>query len=407
MFQKILTALDNSTYSDFGMEAAISIARAFNAELTGCHVYAARLHETRFMDMETGLPERYQSEVILKRQRDIHESLISKGLGIISDSYMDRFEKRCQETKVSSVRKNREGKNFAEILKEIEQGGYDLTIMGSLGIGVVESSIIGGVCERVARKIRKDILIVKGDCPLNGLITVAIDGSAYSYWGLMVALALKRFFGMEVEAVAAFDPYFHQVAFRNIADALSEDAAKVFRFKEQEKLHDEIIDKGMAKLYQGYLEMGERIARGRGAEIKTTLLAGKAYNEILKHINTTKPSLLIMGRFGLHHVPESDMGSNAENLMRMAPCSVYIGARGFNPEEIIKTQTDAVPNIEWTEGALKRLGKVPPFAKGMAKKAIEDYAREKGQSSITEKIMDEATAKLLPPSARRAMGIEE
>ncbi|MBI3755155.1 MAG: universal stress protein, partial [Deltaproteobacteria bacterium] len=49
MFQNILTALDNSTYSDSGMEAAIAIAGAFKAKVTGCHVYAARLHETRFM----------------------------------------------------------------------------------------------------------------------------------------------------------------------------------------------------------------------------------------------------------------------------------------------------------------------------------------------------------------------
>ena len=407
MFQKILAALDNSPYSDYGMDAAISIGKAYHATVTGCHVYAARLHETRFMDMETGLPERYQSEAILKRQRDIHESLISKGLGIISDSYLDRFEKRCRETGVECGRRNREGKNFVEIIKETEEGNYDLLVMGSLGIGVVESSIIGGVCERVARKIRKDILIIKGDFPISGLITVAIDGSAYSYWGLMVALALKRFFGMEVEAVAAFDPYFHQVAFRNIADALSEDAAKVFRFKEQEKLHDEIIDKGMAKLYQGYLEMGERIAKARGTEIKTSLLAGKPYNEILKHINTTKPSLLIMGRFGLHHVPESDMGSNAENLMRMAPCNVYLTGRGFNPEEIIKNDSTSEPSVGWSEGALKRMEKVPPFARGMAKKAIEDYAKEKGEKIVTDLIMDEAVSKLLPPAAKKAMGIEE
>ena len=416
MFQKILAALDNSPYSDYGMDAAISIGKAYHATVTGCHVYAARLHETRFMEMETGLPERYQSEAILKRQREIHESLISKGLGIISDSYMDRFEKRCQEAKVNCIRKNREGKNFVEILKETEEGNYDLLVMGSLGMGVVETSIIGGVCEKVARKIKKDTLIVKEplfnselrtpNSELNNII-VAIDGSPYSYWGLMVAIGLKKAFNLEIEAVAAFDPYFHQVAFRNIADALSEDAAKVFRFKEQEKLHDEIIDKGMAKLYQGYLEMGERIAKARGMEIKTTLLAGKVYNEILKHIRTTKPNLLVIGRFGLHHLPESDMGSNAENLLRLAPCSIFLGARGFNPEEIIKTGKDTLPQIEWTEGALKRLEKVPPFAKGMAKKAIEDYARENNHPQITEKVMDEATNKLLPPSAKKAMGIEE
>ena len=409
MFHKILTALDNSTYSDCGMEAAIAIGRTFHATVTGCHVYAARLHETRFMDMESGLPERYQSETILKRQRDIHESLISKGLGIISDSYLDRLEKRCQEAKILCVRKNREGKNFAEILKEIDQGGYDLTIMGGLGMGVVENSQIGSVCERVARKAKKDILIVKQplfSSELNNIL-VAIDGSACSHWGLMVALGFKKAFGCEIEAVAAFDPYFHQAAFKNIADALSEEAAKVFKFKEQEKLHDEIIDKGMAKLYQGYLDTAAKVAQARGLEIKTTLLAGKAYNEILKHIQKTKPSLLIMGRFGLHHVPESDMGSNAENLLRLAPCSIFVGGRGFNPDEIVKSQSDSAPIIEWADGALKRLEKVPPFAKGMAKKAIEDYAREKNHTTITEKVMDEATQKLLPPSARKAMGIEE
>ncbi|HLA51015.1 MAG TPA: PCP reductase family protein [Thermodesulfobacteriota bacterium] len=78
----------------------------------------------------------------------------------------------------------------------------------------------------------------------------------------------------------------------------------------------------------------------------------------------------------------------------------------MNPDEIVKSQADSAPVIEWADGALNRLKKVPPFAKGMAKKAIEDYAREKNHTTITEKIMDEATQKLLPPSARKAMGIE-
>ena len=406
MFKKILTALDNSSYSDYGMDAAVAIAKAYGAEVTGCHVYAARLHEGRFMDMEAGLPERYQSEALLKRQRDIHESLISKGLNIISDSYLDRFDKQCRDVQISFNRKSREGKNFVEILNEAEEGGYDLVVMGSLGMGVVESSIIGSVCERVTRKVRRDILVVKNNTSIKGNIIVGIDGSPYSYWGLMVAIEFKKAFGCEIEAVAAFDPYFHQVAFRNIADALSEDAAKVFRFKEQEKLHDEIIDKGMAKLYEGYLDVAAKIARARGVDIKTTLMAGKVYNEILKAVQAGQPSLLIIGRFGFHKVPESDIGSNTENLLRMVPCNVFIAGRGMNPEDIIKAAPDSLPDIEWTEGALARLEKVPPFAKGMAKKAVEDFARENGHSTITDSVMDNAVRKLLPPSARRAMGID-
>ena len=51
--------------------------------------------------------------------------------------------------------------------------------------------------------------------------------------------------------------------------------------------------------------------------------------------------------------------------------------------------------------------KGPPFARGMAKKAIQDYAKEKGEKIVTDSIMDEAVSKLLPPSAKKAMGIEE
>ena len=162
----------------------------------------------------------------------------------------------------------------------------------------------------------------------------------------------------------------------------------------------------MAKLYQGYLDMAARVANARGVKIKTTLLEGKAYNEILKHVQSVKPSLLMVGRFGLHQVPESDMGSNAQNLLRFAPCNIFIGGRGFSLEEVIKTQLDALPSVEWAQSALARLEKVPPFAKGMAKKAIEDFAREKGKRKITDGVMDEAVKKLLPPSARKAMGIE-
>ncbi|MBI5287238.1 MAG: universal stress protein, partial [Deltaproteobacteria bacterium] len=329
-----------------------------------------------------------------KRQREIHEGLISKGLGIISDSYLDRFEKRCRDAGVEFRRKNREGKNFVEILKETEEGGYDLLVMGGLGMGVVENSLIGGVCERVTRKTRKDILVVKSQ--ISNLksqisnIMVGIDGSPYSYAALMSAISLRKVFGGEVEAVAVFDPYFHQVAFRNIADALTEEASKVFRFKEQEKLHDEIIDKGLARLYQSYLDTAYKVARARGVEIRTTLLAGKAFNEILKHIQIIKPSLLVVGRFGIHQIPESVMGNTAENLLRMTPTNIFISSGEL---KVVGTDLKSVPSLRgfrWTEEALKRMNNVPDFVRGMAKKAIEDYASERSVDVITSEVVDEA-----------------
>ncbi|MBI5467589.1 MAG: universal stress protein, partial [Deltaproteobacteria bacterium] len=222
MFGKILVALDNSKYSDWGIEASLAISGAFGSEVTGCHVYAAKLHESRFMDMETGLPQQYQSEAVLARQREIHESLIAKGLGIISDSYLDRFEASAGAKGIGNFKKkSREGKNYAELIKEAAEGCYDLVVMGGLGMGAVESSLIGGVCERASRHISTDTLAVKTPS-FCGRILVGIDGSTCSYAALMSAMGLKKVFGGEIEAIAVFDPYFHQVAFKNIAGALSE-----------------------------------------------------------------------------------------------------------------------------------------------------------------------------------------
>jgi nucleotide-binding universal stress UspA family protein len=98
----------------------------------------------------------------------------------------------------------------------------------------------------------------------------------------------------------------------------------MFKFKDQEKLHDEVIDDGLGKIYQGYLEQAVQRGVEEGVEIKKTLLAGKAYDEIHKYLEKDPPSLLIVGRFGAHKTDEQDIGNTAENLLRLAPCNLLI-----------------------------------------------------------------------------------
>ena len=98
----------------------------------------------------------------------------------------------------------------------------------------------------------------------------------------------------------------------------------MFRFKDQEKLHDEIIDNGLGKIYQGYLDQAVQMGSAEGVEVKSTLLAGKAYDEIHKYLEQDPPSLLIVSRFGAHRTDEQDIGNTAENLLRLAPCNLLI-----------------------------------------------------------------------------------
>lgn len=386
MFQRILVPVDNSAHSDFSMGLAIDLARKFGSQTVGCHVYAARLHDNRFQQMENGLPARYREEGELRRQRQVHDSLITKGLQLISDSYLDVFTARCKQAGVPCQRQVKEGTHYIELIREAETNKYDLVVMGVRGLGAVEGSLIGSVCERVARKVRCDVLVVKNGVPLAQNIVVAVDGSAQSRAGLKAALSWATAFNAEVEAVSVFDPYFHTVAFRSMAGVLSEEAGKIFRFREQELMHDEIIHQGLEKIYQGHLDAAASLARSEGVALKTTLLAGKPFHQILKYLQERQPSLLVVGRFGIHRDGNLDMGSTAENLLRLSPCHILIVSGEMPPPEAALPDEEAAA-LCWSKEAEAKLGNVPAFARAMARRAIEDYARRQGYAEVTPEVM--------------------
>src|SRR5206468_1348463 len=333
--------------------------------------------------------------------RQIHDSLITRGLQIITDSYLDIVDKKTAEANIPVERRSLEGRNFKVLVEDINTNAYDLVIMGALGVGAVKDSVLGGVTERVVRRVRtSDILVIKNTLPMNGgSIVVALDGSHFSFGGLKTALVLGKALNRPVEAVSAFDPYFHYAAFHSISGVLNEEAGKVFRFKEQEKLHEEIIDSGLAKIYQAHLDIGREIAQAEGQDIKTTLLDGKAFEKVLQYVRRENPWMLVLGRIGVHSDDDMDIGSNAENLLRMVDCHVMISNKKYVPP----IDQQAEYTIAWTEEALRRMEKIPVFARGVAKTAIHRYAIEKGHTIISNSVVDAAVGHILPKGAMEAM----
>ncbi|NIP59872.1 MAG: universal stress protein, partial [Gemmatimonadetes bacterium] len=87
MYREVFVPVDNSDHSHWAVERAIEICRRSDGRITGNHVYAARLHDVRFRQLETGLPAQFQTPEEIKRQRKVHDKLIEKGLQLISDSF--------------------------------------------------------------------------------------------------------------------------------------------------------------------------------------------------------------------------------------------------------------------------------------------------------------------------------
>jgi len=359
------------------------------------------MHDVRFRQMESGLPEEFRDEDEMKRQRKIHDQLITKGLEIITDSYIDVLEPLCEKHDVELVRRSLEGKNFKVIVEDVNEGPYDLVVLGAMGMAAVKDTILGTVTERVVRRLKHaDTLIVKDlDRHPFEHIVVAVDGSAKSLGGLKRAIGLAREFGGTVEAISVFDPYFHYAMFHSIAGVLSSKAQKVFRFKEQEKLHEEIIDSGLAKIYTAHLEIARHIAEEEGVELKTTLLAGKPFEQTMKYVNEVQPTLVVMGRIGYHSDDEMDIGGNTENMMRFLPTNVLIGNYEYQAPDILTAQE----HMTWTKEALERMDRIPGFVVGMATGAVIRYAIEKGYTVITSGVIDEVIKNILPPGAMESM----
>src|SRR5258705_1336018 len=120
--REVFVPVDNSPHSGWAVDRAIELCRASGGRITGNHVYAARLHDVRFRQLETGLPARFQTTEEIKRQRKIHDKLIEKGLQLIADSFLDVFGGRCDEAGVPFTRQLLEGINYEEIVNEVNRG---------------------------------------------------------------------------------------------------------------------------------------------------------------------------------------------------------------------------------------------------------------------------------------------
>ena len=419
MFKTIYVPVDNSEHSMRGVELAVLLAKKFNAKLIGSHAYAARMHDIRFKQMEYTLPAEYQEEKELEKQRSIHDTLITMGLELISDSYLQVMRQKCLAEKIPFEPRMYDGKNFKVIVEDINRSQFDLVIIGALGLGAVRESIIGSVCERVLRRTKTDTLVIKNTSPIEeqlygggngdvrheagngGHIVVCIDGSPESFAGLKTAIALGKALDKEVEAIAAYDPYLHYTMFHSISNVLTEKAAKVFKFKEQEKLHEDVIDTGLAKIYQSHLEVARKLAKEDGMELKITLLDGKAFEKIVQYVRRERPWLLVMGRIGVHSDPDMDIGSNAENVLRLAPCNILFSSKRFIPAIDLQAEESMV----WTAEATALLNTAPAGVRGIAKTTIHRWAMERGHSVITRKVIEQAVAPILPKRAMIAMGI--
>lgn len=140
--RKILVTTDGSDTANKALLEAKRLGKPFNAEICILNV-AQDVLITPYVTMNN-----YNMETI-KNLREAGERILDEALKLFDD-----YE---GEVKV----KLRTGTAGEEIIKEVDNGDYDLVVMGSRGLGTFSRAMLGSVSSRVLHHVNSNILIVK------------------------------------------------------------------------------------------------------------------------------------------------------------------------------------------------------------------------------------------------------
>lgn len=117
---------------------------------------------------------------------------------------------------------------------------------------------------------------------------------------------------------------------------------------------------------------------------------------------------LSMGAFD---VAKQKMAESPRKVEVIEEIQDFLALRTEKKEDIVdkfKNYMETAPKsgMPWTQDAMEKMEKVPPFVLGMAKQTIEARARQRGDKMVTPDIIDEVFTNVMPASAKEAMGME-
>ena len=141
MFKTILVPTDASESAQRALMIALDLAKKFGSRIVLLHVVYTP--EAMGYTLSSGIAVPQEEISIYGR-----EALTAALAGIDAGN-------------VAIEKKQKPGHPATAILEEIENGSFDLVIMGSRGYGAIAGSLLGSVSQRVLSKSECPVMIVK------------------------------------------------------------------------------------------------------------------------------------------------------------------------------------------------------------------------------------------------------
>lgn len=263
--RRILLTTDGSKASEAVIPAILPLVRAFNPEVLLLHVF-----------------EDLQGDYLLPA-------------GVVN------AHSTLRKSGVNTRLRVREGAPAEQILLEARMKKVDVIAMSTQGRGGVARMIGGSVAEEVLRRSEVPVLITRRGMPVpeGKAIAVALDGSERAEEILPDVVRLARTLNARVDVI--------QVAVPVVTGMMGDG---VILLPPENPMP--------------YLTGVVGRLKAQGVQASAVALDGPAALELVRHLETSKPSLLCMTTHGRSGLSRLLLGSVAEAVVRKAPCPVLL-----------------------------------------------------------------------------------
>ncbi len=102
---------------------------------------------------------------------------------------------------------------------------------------------------------------------------------------------------------------------------------------------------------------------------------------------------MLTNKFETEFVSKIGVEAGGKSDLADTPMAL-VGSSLSEGKEELKQSAASEDSIEWTQEAQDRIQKVPFFVRGMAKKTVLSFAKERGVKVIDGKLMDEVREKV-------------
>ena len=288
--ETILVATDLSAAADEALRQGHERAQA-GASLIVCHVMP-RFSAVPGLSPESDAPASVQ---FLELRHRISEEIVRRTVAVTGRNAAD-FEVLLEE-----------GHAYAGIVARAEERRADLIVVGSHGATGLARVLLGSVADKVIRYAHCPVLIARPS-KLTGRILVATDLSEPSFPAIAAAAREARRTDKALTIVHCIETVtsIHRVELGGMWP----------REEEHDDEHEQLRPKADAAL-QDVLARQEVTGDRR-------VVAGSPVASILSVCDELRPDLLVVGTRGRTGLRRVILGSVAEAVARLAPCSVLI-----------------------------------------------------------------------------------